>query len=68
MKIEDVLLELKNEMTIILVTNLVQQAHRLADNTLFLNDSQLIEVGETEKIFTEPDQKLTYEYVTGGFG
>ena len=42
MKIEDVLLELKKEMTIVLVTNLVQQAHRLADQTAFLNDSMLV--------------------------
>jgi phosphate transport system ATP-binding protein len=68
MKIEDVLLELKNEMTIVLVTNLVQQAQRLADCTAFLNNSQLVEVGETEKMFTKPDNPLTYEYVTGGFG
>lgn len=68
MKIEDVLLELKNEMTIVLVTNLVQQAHRLADHTAFLNNSELIEVGETERVFSTPDNKLTYEYVTGGFG
>jgi phosphate transport system ATP-binding protein len=68
MKIEDVLLELKNEMTIVLVTNLVQQAHRLADQTAFFNQGQLVEVGETGKIFSEPDQKLTFEYVTGGFG
>jgi phosphate transport system ATP-binding protein len=68
MKIEDVLLELKNEMTIVLVTNLVQQAHRLADCTAFLNDSQLVEVGETEKMFEQPDNPLTYAYVTGGFG
>jgi len=67
MKIEDVLLELKNEMTIVLVTNLVQQAHRLADNTAFLNNSELVEVGETEKIFSEPHKKTTYDYVTGGF-
>ncbi len=68
MKIEDVLLELKKEMTIVLVTNLVQQAHRLADQTAFLNKSKLVEIGDTEKIFSEPEQKLTYEYVTGGFG
>lgn len=68
MKIEDVLLELKKTMTIVLVTNLVQQAHRLADNTAFLNDSTLVEVGPTEKLFSEPDNPLTYEYVTGGFG
>lgn len=68
MKIEDVLLELKSQMTIVLVTNLVQQAHRLADQTAFLNDSRLVEVGPTEKIFTQPDKSLTMDYVTGGFG
>ena len=68
MKIEDVLLELKQEMTIVLVTNLVQQAHRLADDVAFLNNSRLVEVGETEKIFSEPDQKLTLDYVSGHFG
>jgi phosphate transport system ATP-binding protein len=68
MKIEDVLLELKQEMTIVLVTNLVQQAHRLADNIAFLNDSQLVEAGETEKMFTKPDNPLTLKYVTGVFG
>jgi len=68
MKIEDVLWELKNEMTIVLVTNLVQQAHRLADHTAFLNNSRLVEVGPTETIFTSPKKKITYEYVTGGFG
>lgn len=68
MKIEDVLVELKNEMTIVLVTNLVQQAHRLADHTAFFNNSRLIEVGETEKIFERPDNQLTLEYVTGAFG
>lgn len=68
MKIEDVLSELKNEMTIVLVTNLVQQAHRLASHTAFFNKSRLVEVGPTEKIFSAPDNKMTYEYVTGGFG
>ncbi len=68
MKIEDVLLELKKKMTIVLVTNLVQQAHRLADNTAFVNKSTLVEIGPTEKVFSEPENPLTYEYVTGGFG
>lgn len=68
MKIEDVLLELKHEMTIVLVTNLVQQAHRLSDYTAFLNDSRLVEVDRTEKIFSEPAQQLTYDYVSGHFG
>jgi phosphate transport system ATP-binding protein len=68
MRIEDILLELKNEITIVLVTNLLQQAQRLADVTAFLNDSRLVEVGPTEKMFNRPDQKLTYDYVTGSFG
>jgi phosphate transport system ATP-binding protein len=68
MKIEDVLLELKSQMTIVLVTNLLQQARRLADHTAFLNDSRLIEVGPTEKVFEHPDNKLTHDYVTGSFG
>jgi phosphate transport system ATP-binding protein len=68
MRIEDILLDLKQEMTIILVTNLLQQAQRLADTTAFLNDSELVEVGPTDKMFNSPDQKLTYDYVTGSFG
>jgi phosphate transport system ATP-binding protein len=69
MKIEDVLLELKNRITIVLVTNLVQQAHRLADRVAFLNDSQLIEVGPSAVIFSEhPTQQLTFDYVRGHFG
>lgn len=68
MRIEDILRELKNEMTIVLVTNLVQQARRLADRTVFLSDSRLIEVDETEKLFNQPAQRLTERYVTGDFG
>jgi phosphate transport system ATP-binding protein len=69
MKIEDVLLELKEKMTIVLVTNLVQQAHRLADQTGFLNDSRLVEVGPTERIFSEtPAERMTFDYVRGHFG
>jgi phosphate transport system ATP-binding protein len=69
MKIEDVLVELKQKMTIVLVTNLVQQAHRLADNTAFLNSSQLVEVGSTEVIFSEhPATRVTFDYVRGHFG
>jgi phosphate transport system ATP-binding protein len=68
MKIEDVLLELKGEMTIILVTNLVQQARRLADRTAFVNDAQLIECDETEKLFTRAKERLTKDYVSGNIG
>jgi phosphate transport system ATP-binding protein len=69
MKIEDVLLELKHDTTIVLVTNLVQQARRLADNTALLNDSRLIEVGPTDVIFSErPQHQMTFDYVRGHFG
>ena len=49
MKIEDVLVQLKGQMTIILVTNLIQQAQRIADDLMFLNDSEIVEVGPTEQ-------------------
>lgn len=68
MKIEDLLRELKDEMTIVLVTNLVQQARRLADRTAFLSASRLVEVDDTEVIFTRPANRLTEQYVTGDFG
>jgi phosphate transport system ATP-binding protein len=68
MRIEDILRELKNEMTIILVTNLVQQARRLADRTAFISASRLIEVDDTETIFTNAKDRLTERYVTGDFG
>lgn len=69
MRIEDVLVELKKEMTIILVTNLVQQARRLGDLTCFLNMGQVVQVDETEKMFSDnPGNQLTYDYVHGVFG
>jgi len=69
MKIEDVLLELKHKMTIVLVTNLVQQAHRLADKVAFLNDSRLVEVAPCNVIFSEhPAERMTFDYVRGHFG
>jgi phosphate transport system ATP-binding protein len=68
MRIEDILRELKKEMTIVLVTNLVQQARRLADRTAFFNDSRLIEGDQTETIFTKAANRLTERYVTGDVG
>lgn len=69
MRIEDVLVELKKKITIILVTNLVQQARRLGDLTCFLNIGKLIQVDKTEKIFSDnPGNQLTYDYVHGVFG
>jgi phosphate transport system ATP-binding protein len=69
MRIEDVLKELKKEMTIILVTNLVQQARRLARDTMFLWNGEIIELDRNEVIFSEtPKNRKTYEYVNGIFG
>jgi len=69
MRIEDVLKELKKEVTIILVTNLVQQARRLADRTAFFLEGQCIEVADTEELFTgEVKDQRTRDYVEGRFG
>jgi phosphate transport system ATP-binding protein len=69
MRIEDVLKELRRSMTIILVTNLVQQARRLSQHTMFLWNGEIVEVGESELIFSEqPRNRRTYEYVNGIFG
>jgi phosphate transport system ATP-binding protein len=68
MKIEDILRELKTEMTIVLATNLVQQARRLADRTAFMNGGQLVEVDETERLFEHPSNRITERYVNGDFG
>jgi phosphate transport system ATP-binding protein len=69
MRIEDVLKELKQEMTIILVTNLVQQARRLAGRTMFLWNGEIVELDESDVIFSErAQQRKTYDYVNGIFG
>lgn len=69
MRIEDVLKELKSEMTIILVTNLVQQARRLADRTAFIYNGDLIEFDKNDVIFSDkPANKMTFDYVNGNFG
>ncbi|MHC4550474.1 MAG: phosphate ABC transporter ATP-binding protein [Planctomycetota bacterium] len=69
MRIEDVLRELKSEITIVLVTNLVQQARRLADRTAFFLSGECVEVGETEDLFTRRNRDpRTSAYVEGRFG
>ena len=69
MRIEDVLKELRSQMTIILVTNLVQQARRLADRTAFLLNGELVELDRTDVIFSDsPARRETFEYVNGIFG
>jgi phosphate transport system ATP-binding protein len=69
MRIEDVLKELRRQMTIILVTNLTQQARRLANRTLFLWSGEIVELDRSEVIFSDhPANRKTYEYVNGIFG
>ncbi len=69
MRIEDVLKELKQHMSILLVTNLVQQARRLAARTAFLMMGELVEVGPTEKLFSrDVEDQRTFQYVHGMFG
>jgi phosphate transport system ATP-binding protein len=69
MRIEEVLKELKRDMTIILVTNLVQQARRLAARTMFLWNGEIIELNGNDVIFSDnPASRKTYDYVNGIFG
>ncbi|GJQ22052.1 MAG: phosphate import ATP-binding protein PstB [Bacteroidia bacterium] len=67
-KIEELIVELKQKYTIIIVTHNMQQAARVSDVTAFFYLGRLIEVGETRKIFTSPEKKQTEEYITGRFG
>jgi phosphate transport system ATP-binding protein len=67
-KIEELIVELKRDYTIVIVTHNMQQAARVSDQTAFFWLGKLIEVNTTEKMFTNPDQKLTEDYITGRFG
>lgn len=67
-KIEELIVELKKQYTIVIVTHNMQQAARVSDTTAFFLLGKLIEVNATEKMFTNPDQKLTEDYITGRFG
>ncbi len=67
-KIEELIHELKNRYTIAIVTHNMQQAARVSDWTAFFYMGELVEVGHTEKIFTNPQEKRTEDYVTGKFG
>src|SRR5208283_2269160 len=67
-KIEDLILELKKDYTIVIVTHNMQQAARMSDFTAFLYLGELVEFDATRKIFTSPAKKQTEDYVTGRFG
>jgi phosphate transport system ATP-binding protein len=67
-KIEDLIFELKRKLTVIIVTHNMQQAARVSDVTAFMYLGKLIEVSPTKKMFENPAEKLTEEYITGHFG
>ena len=67
-KIEDLIYELKKEYTIVIVTHNMQQAARVSDKTGYFYLGELVEYGETRKIFTNPEKESTQNYITGRFG
>ncbi len=68
LKIEELIYELKNEYTIIIVTHNMQQAARVSDYTAFMYMGDLIEFGDTDRLFTNPTEKQTEDYITGRYG
>ncbi len=67
-RVEELVLELTSRYTLVIVTHNMQQAARISDRTAFLLDGRLVEYGETRRIFTNPAEKLTEDYITGRFG
>ena len=67
-RIEELLLEIKKSLTIVIVTHNMQQAARISDRTAFMLNGALIEYGATGRMFTSPHEKLTEDYITGRFG
>ena len=67
-RVEELILELKREFTIVIVTHNMQQAARVSDHTAFFWMGKLIETGLTEKMFTNPGHRMTEDYITGRFG
>ena len=68
LRIEELVAELRERVTIAIVTHNMQQAARVADTTAFMLAGELVEAGPTDKIFTNPDDEHTEQYVTGKFG
>ncbi len=67
-KIEEALQELKKEVAVVLVTNNVMQSSRVADRTAFFLQGRLVECGPTSRLFVNPKEKLTHDYISGRFG
>ena len=68
LRIEDLMAELKQNYTVVIVTHNMQQATRISDKTAFFLVGNLIEFGDTKQIFTNPKEKKTEDYITGRFG
>ena len=68
MKIEELVTELKQKYTIVMVTHNMQQAARVSDHTAFFLNGDLVECGRTDSMFTRPHDKRTEDYITGRFG
>jgi phosphate transport system ATP-binding protein len=67
-RVEELIRELEDEYTIVIVTHNMQQAARVSDRTAFFFEGSLVEVGDTDAIFTNPRHKQTEDYVSGRFG
>jgi phosphate transport system ATP-binding protein len=67
-KIEELILEIKSSVTVAIVTHNMQQAARISDRTAFMMQGELVEEGPTQRLFTQPEKKLTEDYITGRFG
>ena len=68
LKIEDLMMELKQRLAVVVVTHNMQQAARVSDDTAFFLLGELIEYGDTDTIFSHPQEKKTEDYITGRFG
>jgi phosphate transport system ATP-binding protein len=68
LKIEELIYELKSQYTILIVTHNMQQAARVSDETAFMYLGEMVEFGDTNKIFTNPNKKQTEDYITGRYG
>jgi phosphate transport system ATP-binding protein len=66
--IEDLILQLRNELAIVIVTHNLQQARRVADRVAFMYLGDLVELGSTEQVFEAPREERTREYIAGAFG
>ena len=67
-RIEDLVIELKKDYTIVIVTHNMQQAARISDRTAFFLLGEVVETGATEQLFSHPREKRTEDYITGRFG